>query len=621
MSSLKELIKHINRRVRSMGTTVHRLKIHSASTLRVCGTGVELLAIVASVACIVCVTVMAGYDHTVEHRAELKYVVRLCQGVFVLDVLYHFIFEFHHTCRSNKSIKWILDAAILISVVPWLLHRSDQPLIPWLSNILYSRWYLYPVMMAYSVLTLSYGIIRAIGKRTNPSLLLSGSFIVIILIGSLLLQLPRCTYMPLDYYDALFVSTSAVCITGLTPVEIFSTFTPLGQLVLLILIQVGCLGLMTFTSFFALFFSGSTSIYSQLMLKDIVYSRSMNALIPTLRYIFAFTLTIEAVGAMLIYLSVRGTMGFTPADELWFSVFHSVSSFCNAGFSVLPQGMSNPVLMYDNLSVYWVTTLIIIAGAIGFPILTNFKDTLVQHLQRSWLRLRHKRVGPKIVHNYNMNTRIVLTTFFLLFAIGAVAFFVLEYNNSLAGMGLAKKVTQAVFNSATPRSAGFSSVNPSGFLPSTLIIVMFLMWIGGGSQSTAGGIKVNTFAAICLNLRSIITGRSSVTAFSRTIAIGSIRRANAVVALSIISYFLFATTLVILEPGLSTKELLFEALSALFTVGSSLGVTPLLSAKSEILLCVAMFLGRVGIISLLTGITHQHRDGGARYPNDIIIIS
>lgn len=621
MLSLNNLIKRINHRLWIMGTAVHRLKIHSASTLRVCGAGVELLAVAASVACIVCVTVMAGYEHTVEHQAELKYVVRLCQGVFVLNVVYHYLFEFHHTCQSNKLIKWILDAAIVISTIPWGWPRPEHPWLPWLCDIFYSRWYLYPVLIAYSVLTLSYGIIRAIGKRTNPSLLMSGSFIVIILVGSMLLQLPRCAYLPLEYSDALFVSTSAVCITGLTPVEIFSTFTPLGQLVLLVLIQVGCLGLMTFTSFFALFFSGSTSIYSQLMLKDIVYSRSMNALIPTLRYIFAFTITIEAIGAMLIYLTVRGTMGMSPADELWFSVFHSVSSFCNAGFSVLPQGMSNPVLMYDNLSVYWVTTVIIIAGAIGFPILTNIKDTLAQHLQRGWRRLRHKRVGPKIVHNYNMNTRIVFTTFFLLFAAGAVAFLILEYDNTLAGMDFAKKVTQAVFNSATPRSAGFSSVAPSGFLPSTLIIVMFLMWIGGGSQSTAGGIKVNTFAAICLNLKSIITGRSSVTAFSRTIAVGSIRRANAVVALSIISYFSFATTLVIMEPGLSTRDLLFEALSALFTVGSSLGVTPALSAKSEILLCAAMFLGRVGIISLLTGLTPQQRDGGARYPNDIIIIS
>lgn len=621
MFQLGNIILRIRKRLRTIGVSVHRFKVHSAATLRFTGLAVELLAVLASVACIVCMLVLMGYDQSMAHREELKYIVRCCQVMFVVNVAYHMIFEFHQTCRSNKPIKWILDTAIMISVVPLVWHQPDHPWIPWLSDLLYSRWFIYPVLLAYSVITLSYSIIKAIGKRTNPSLLLSGSFIVIILAGSLLLQLPRCTYAPLEYCDALFVSTSAVCITGLTPVDVYSTFTPLGQLILLVLIQVGCLGLMTFTSFFALFFSGSTSIYSQLMLKDIIYSRSMNALIPTLRYIFAFTVVVEAIGAGLVYLSVEGTMGMSHADELWFSVFHSVSSFCNAGFSVIPHGLSNPLLMKGNISIYWVTSLMIVAGAIGFPILTNFKDTLIEHIRKFWHRLRGRGAGQRIVHNYNMNTRIVLTTFGLLFAFGSVAFFVLEYNNTLSGMSLVEKITQSVFNSATPRSAGFSSVNPVGFLPATLIVVMFLMWIGGGSQSTAGGIKVNTFAAICLNLRSIVSGRSSVTAFSRTIAVGSIRRANAVVALSIISYFLFAVTLVLLEPPLPTKDLLFEALSALFTVGSSLGITPRLGAASEVLLCFAMFLGRVGIISLLIGITPQQHDGGAKFPNDVIIIS
>lgn len=165
-----------------MSKAMHRFKIHSASTLRISGTIIEILAIIASVACIVCVSIMAGYESSMTHRAELKYVVRLCQGTFVLNVLYHMIFEFHRTCRSNKLIKWILDTAIIISVLPWIWHRPLDPWLPWLSDILFSRWYLYPVLIAYSVLTISNGIVRAIGKRTNPSLLLSGSFIVIILI-------------------------------------------------------------------------------------------------------------------------------------------------------------------------------------------------------------------------------------------------------------------------------------------------------------------------------------------------------------------------------------------------------------------------------------------------------
>ncbi len=621
MSFVNSILLRTNRCLTIAGVAVARFRVHRAGALRVSGVIVSVLTFMAAVMCVVGIVVLAGYDHTLEYKTELKYVLMCCQLIFVTGMVYKLVFDFNRIFRSKKLIKWILDIAMVVTLVPLLWRYPDNPWMPWLADVVYSGWFMYGVLLSYSVIVISYGMIRAIGKRTNPSLLLSGSFILIILVGSLLLLLPRCTYVPIGYSDALFVSTSAVCITGLTPVDIYSTFTPFGQLILLILVQIGCLGLMTFTSFFALFFSGDTSIYSQLMLKDIVYSRSMSALIPTLRYIFAFTVTVEAVGALLVYVSVSGTTGMTYVDELWFSVFHSVSAFSNAGFSVVTHGLSNPVFLYGNLSVYWITTFLVIAGAIGFPILVNFKDTLMRHISRFFRRVRHKPVGARIIHNYNMNTRVVLATFFLLFAAGGVLFFVLEYNNSLSGMSLAEKVTQAVFNSATPRSAGFSSVNPSGFLPSTLIVVMFLMWIGGGSQSTAGGIKVNTFAAICLNLRSIVTGRSSVTAFSRTISVGSIRRANAVVAISLLSYFFYATVLVIMEPELPTKDLLFEALSALFTVGSSLGVTSKLSPESEILLCTAMFLGRVGIISLLTGIARQKRNGGARFPNDVIIIS
>ncbi|MDE6304994.1 MAG: potassium transporter, partial [Muribaculaceae bacterium] len=179
----------------------------------------------------------------------------------------------------------------------------------------------------------------------------------------------------------------------------------------------------------------------------------------------------------------------------------------------------------------------------------------------------------------------------------------------------------SIFNSVTPRSAGFSSLNPAGFRDVTILFILFLMWIGGGSQSTAGGIKVNTIAAIWLNLRSIVTGREYVTAFKRSIAIGSIRRANAVVALSIVSYLIYSLILMSLEPELPTKALLFESCSALFTVGSSLGITPELCNASKILLCTAMFIGRVGIISLLMGLIGHRSYHPAKYPTDNIIIN
>lgn len=188
-------------------------------------------------------------------------------------------------------------------------------------------------------------------------------------------------------------------------------------------------------------------------------------------------------------------------------------------------------------------------------------------------------------------------------------------------MSLYDSIVQSFFNSTTPRSSGFVSVNPANFLNVTLVIVLFLMWIGGASQSTAGGVKVNTFALILLNLKSILLGKDHVTVYDRTIAVGSIRRANAVVAISIVSYTIYSVILLLLEPQLPAKSVLFETSSALFTVGSSLGITSELGMSSKIVLCTAMFLGRVGIISLLIGVTGNRHDYPVKYPTENIIIN
>ena len=186
------------------------------------------------------------------------------------------------------------------------------------------------------------------GKRTNPPLILAGSFLVIILLGTGLLLLPRATYDGIHWIDALFTATSATCVTGLVSVDVPSTFTLEGQIIIILLIQIGGLGLMTLTSFFAMFFMGNTSIYNQLVVGDMISSNSLNSLLSTLLYILGFTLTIEGIGMLVIWYSIHGTLGMTLDEELFFSAFHSISAFCNAGFSILPGGMSNPLVMQNS---------------------------------------------------------------------------------------------------------------------------------------------------------------------------------------------------------------------------------------------------------------------------------
>ncbi len=621
MLRLSAILRIIRYRIYLMRMAFVRFNHRFISIINGISTTLAVMAFIAAAVFGVCFIIYLGFDHTPQDLSRMFSIMRLVQGVFITNVLFNLIFNFRTTVRETRPVKWVVDIAVAITLLPWIYPHPLHPWIPALERLLYNNTFLFAVLGAYSIVILSFGVMRVIGKRTNPSIMLSCSFLVFILIGSFLLMLPKCTYGGINYVDALFVSTSAVCITGLSPIDISVHFTPFGILVLAILIQIGGLGVLTFTSFFALFFSGNASIYNQLMLKDMIYSKSMSSLVPTLLYILGFTVCVELMGAVFIWLSVHGTIGMTLPDEITFSLFHSLSAFCNAGFSTIPGGLSNPDLFYGNQSIYWIMSILIISGSIGFPILVNFKDVFFQHMRRLWCSLHYRSKGNKVVHIYDMNTKIVLVTYFLLFAVGVILFFVLEYNHSLAGMSLTKKITQSVFNSVTPRSAGFTSINPASFLNVTIIMVLFLMWVGGASQSTGGGIKVNTFAAIILNLRAIIRGNDRVTAFRRTIATWSIRRANAVVALSIISYLFYSMTLMALEPDLPARDLLFESCSALFTVGSSLGITSELSGASEILLCTAMFLGRVGIISLLAGLAGRRHSTLVHYPADNIIIN
>lgn len=579
-----------------------------------------VLAFIAAILCIIAGAVYVGFDHNATDAGHLSRVIRGCQIVFVVNVLLNLLLKPKENTRNSRMLKWIVDIAILLTL-PALLFPNPTGFLATVEHIIYNRWVVYAIVGAYAIVEFSYGLNKVLDRKINPSMMLASSFLFFIIIGSFILMMPRCTVNGIDYIDSLFVSTSAICITGLTPVDVATTFTPFGLLILSLMIQIGGLGLMTFTSFFALFFTGNNSVHSQVIVKDMIYSKTINSVLSTLLYILGFTLAIELTGAVLIFISIHGTMGMSLEDELIFSGFHSLSAFCNAGFSNIEGGFSNPALLQANQSIYIIASVLIFFGGIGFPILVNLKTALFRHLRSFFRRLFRKGRRHEPAHIYDMNTKIVLLTTGIIFLVSAVLFFIFEYNNSLAGMSLSDKIVQSVFNSFIPRSAGFSSVNPAGFLNITIILMVVLMWIGGGSQSTAGGIKVNTFAVILLELKAAITGKRNVVIYNRTIAHDSIRRACTVVTLSIFAFIVYAMILVALEPTLPVKALLFETASALFTVGSSLGITDDLSDASKILLSTAMFLGRVGLISMLMGFAGQRKDTPARHPLDNVIIN
>lgn len=594
---------------------------HSEQKLRFISSLLNTLTGIASVVSVIILVVYIGYNLSFSDAMLLKHTLRGIQFLFGVTILFHLIFFFRITISESRVIKWLVDIGIILSLIFWIFPEIERPWFPTLNHILFGKFFFFAAVGAYSVVDISYALSRIPGRRTNPTLLMASSFLVFIVMGSFLLMLPRCTYHGISYIDSLFISSSAVSITGLTSIDIPSTFTPLGIMVLSLLIQLGSLGIITFTSFFAMFFTGGTSIYNQLLLKDVVYSKSMNSLVPTLLYVLGFTLTIEIIGAVCVYFTIPDDLGLEIKDKLMFSSFHAMSSFCNAGFSCLPDGMSTPALLHSDQSIYIVTSILIFAGAIGFPILINFKEILKSYIQKGINAILRTRKHMVPVHIYDLNTKIVLCTTLSILAVGIVSFFILEYNNTLRGMSMYEKVVQSVFNSLVPRSAGFASVNPSMFLDITLLLIIIQMVIGGASQSMAGGIKVNTFGTAVLNLRSVLFGHNRATAYHRTISQASVRRANAVILISSFALIIYLVTLLSLEPTLPTKSIIFEVVSALFTVGSSLGITGELGDASKVVLCSAMFLGRVGILSLIAGITTSRRDVSDHYPEDSVIIS
>lgn len=598
-----------------------RFTRHWADTLRVLSSALDVLAALAAAVTLIAITFYVGFDSTVVSYGVVGPWLRASQGVFVANILFNLIFRFRSTVAGTRPFRWAIDMIMLATLIPLLTFHGPHAEPSAIHSFLYSRLTFVAIIGIYAAIYLSFVLIRIPGRHTNPSLILSTSFLTFIVIGSGLLLLPRCTVGGISVIDSIFVSTSAVCICGLTPVDVSTTFTPLGLCILAALMQIGALGVMTFTSFFALFFSGQTSVYSQLMVRDMFYSKTINSLLPTLLYTLLFTLSVEAIGAVAIYFSVVDTIpGYTTSDYLVFSAFHSLSAFCNAGFSTIGNGLSNPVLLRGNQIIYLVISCLVIAGGIGFPILVNAKEALFARARQTWAKLRRRNVSSR-PHLYNLNSRVVLITTSLLFLLTAVLFYLFERNGVLAGMSPYEKIVQSLFNATTPRSSGFVSVNPAAFAAPTLVVVMLMMWIGGGSQSTAGGIKVNTFAAAMLHLKAVVTGRSSVRTFNRRISADSLSRAQAVIILSIVSYAVLSVAMLLIEPALPPKWILFESMSALMTVGSSLGATPLLSAAGKAVLSVAMFIGRVGLLSLLVGFAGKRIHPAIELPEDNLIIN
>lgn len=454
----------------------------------------------------------------------------------------------------------------------------------------------------------------------NPAQLFIASFLVLIVVGTLLLMLPNATYEGLSALDALFTATSAVCVTGLIVVDTGTYFTQFGQTIIMILIQLGGLGIMTFASYFSYFFRGKSSYENQIMLKDMTNSDKIGEVFSVLKKIIFLTFFIEAIGAVFIFFSVNRDLMYSFGDRAFFSIFHAVSGFCNAGFSTLQHSLYQPEFKF-NYPLQLIIAVIFILGGIGFPILFNVYRYLLYYFRRQFSRATHLGESAYVPWIINLNTRIVLVTSSVLLIGGTLLFYFLEQNNTLAEHSIFGKIVTAFFGAATPRTAGFNSIDTSALNFSTIMLVFLLMWIGASPGSTGGGIKTSTFAVATLNFFSLARGKDRIEVFRREIADISVRRSFAIIALS---FMVIGTSVFLIASFDNEKTLLsiaFESFSAYSTVGLSLGITPDLSPASKVVIIFTMFIGRVSMLTILIALLRRVKTLNYRYPKEEIMMN
>lgn len=432
------------------------------------------------------------------------------------------------------------------------------------------------------------------------------SFMALIALGTLLLMLPGTTQdgEGLVFIDALFTSTSAVCVTGLIVVDTATHFTLFGELIILALIQLGGIGIITFATFIFLFISGGLGVGQMNTLKGVVGESNTSLVGSTLKRIVGLTLMVEAVGAIGYYLSWEVTFP-THGQKVLFSIFHAVSAFCNAGFSLFTNSLADG-LNATNLGINLTTMTLIVLGGLGFTVI--------------WETIRTRRARPRWKRRLSVHTRTVLVTTVVLLALGTLLILVMEWNQTLAGYHWGNKVLASLFQSVTTRTAGFNTIDTGAIGISATLVMLILMFIGGSPASTAGGIKTTTFAVIMRSITMTIKGYDRMELFRRTIPNSVIFRAITVVLLAIICIG-GSTILLSLVEDHAFMDLLFEEVSAFATVGLSRGITGDLTSWGKFIIVVSMFVGRVGILTFMGAFARHVDTRNYKYPEENIMVS
>ncbi|MGG3625478.1 TrkH family potassium uptake protein [Bacillus gobiensis] len=431
--------------------------------------------------------------------------------------------------------------------------------------------------------------------RLNPSQLLLLVFLFFIILGTILLKLPFATTESVSWTDALFTATSAMTVTGLAVVDTGTAYTLFGQMVIVMLIQVGGLGIMSFAVLIFIMLGKKIGFKERLLIQQALNQTSLGGVIKLVKNLFIFSLSIELIAMLL--LAIRWVPEYGWGKGMYYSFFHSISAFNNAGFSLWPDNLMGYV---GDPIVNLVITFLIILGGIGFTVLVDV-----------WKKRSFKKLS--------LHSKLMIVGTLVLNVIATVIVFSMEYNNpdTLGPMSLGEKFWGSYFQAVTTRTAGFNSLDIGSLHEATITLMLLLMFVGAGSGSTGGGIKLTTFLVIVLSVLTFLKGKKQITIGRRSIKDEVIFRSLSISAISILFIFLAVLLLNITEP-IPFLKLLFEVISAFGTVGLSMGITADLSNIGKIIIVFIMFLGKLGPLTFAFSLAKPEQEE-IRYPSEDVL--
>lgn len=591
-----------------------------------------------------------GFREPPVSMAILQVIQLVLVGLFVTDRFARLLLTAHRKAylRSN----WI-DFALMAVAAGVVLVGSQLQLRVISAATLYvvvTQVYILGTL-ALRTLTLN---LKLADSGIHPTWLLIGSFAVLIMVGSVLLMLPvaRPEGHRMYYDDALFTATSATCVTGLITRDTATDWTPFGQAVILALIQLGGLGFMLFGTVLALLIGKGLSVRGSATLGHMVSSEGVGQFRQAAIFVLVFTLAAEAIGAAMLYPMFADVPGHSTGRAVWDSVFHSVSAFCNAGFSLYTKNMAagvdpTGILAWDApLRSHWqmmgVMAPLIVLGGLGFPVLQDLVGYLRALPVRAWGRLRGRRnYRAGLPYRLTLHTKLVLLISAVLILAGAAVLYGVQSAQASQAPAIGRiayegagqrpqtdwqqmtplmRVRACVFHSVSARTAGFNTWDMSELTTAGKIWMCVLMAIGGSPASTAGGMKTMTFLLLVLGVKGVLARRDEVEVFKRAVSLELVRKASALAVLYAVLVAAVTMALTIALPGLPLEDVMFESFSACGTVGLSTGVTDKLNVPAKIVVIVAMYAGRLGPLTLLAAMTAGLRKLNYSYPHENVII-